>query len=120
MVAASFLAKHLLIHWRRGAEWFWDTLVDADLASNTQGWQWAAGCGADSAPYFRIFNPTIQAKKFDSNGDYIRRWVPELRHLSAPEIFEPRIAGRVDLYPQPIVDHSKARTRALHAYERIK
>jgi len=120
MVAASFLVKHLLIHWHRGAEWFWDTLVDADLASNTQGWQWAAGCGADAAPYFRIFNPTIQAKKFDSNGDYIRRWVPELRHLSAPEIFEPRIAARAGLYPQPVVDHSKARTRALHAYERIK
>mgnify|MGYP001162201634 FL=1 len=120
MVVASFLVKHLLIHWRHGADWFWDTLVDADLASNTQGWQWTAGCGADAAPYFRIFNPTTQAKKFDPNGDYIRRWVPELRHLSAPEIFEPNTSVEEHLYPKPIVNHSQARTRALKAFEKIK
>ena len=120
MVVASFLVKHLLIHWRHGADWFWDTLVDADLASNTQGWQWTAGCGADAAPYFRIFNPTTQAKKFDPNGDYIRRWVPELRHLSAPEIFEPSTSVEEYLYPKPIVNHSQARTRALKAFEKIK
>ena len=120
MVVASFLVKHLLIHWRHGADWFWDTLVDADLASNTQGWQWTAGCGADAAPYFRIFNPTTQAKKFDPNGDYIRRWVPELRHLSVPEIFEPSTSVDEHLYPQPLVNHSQARTRALKAFEKIK
>tara|TARA_Y100000588_G_scaffold57256_1_gene55170 strand:- start:87 stop:1478 length:1392 start_codon:yes stop_codon:yes gene_type:complete len=120
MVVASFLVKHLLIHWRHGADWFWDTLVDADLASNTQGWQWTAGCGADAAPYFRIFNPTTQAKKFDPNGDYIRRWVPELRHLSAPEIFEPSTSVEEYLYPKPIVNHSQARTRALKAFKKIK
>ena len=120
MVVASFLVKHLLIHWRHGADWFWDTLVDADLASNTQGWQWTAGCGADAAPYFRIFNPTTQAKKFDPNGDYIRRWVPELRHLSVPEIFEPSTSVDEHLYPKPLVNHSQARTRALKAFEKIK
>jgi deoxyribodipyrimidine photo-lyase len=77
MVVASFLVKHLLISWKEGAAWFWDTLVDADLANNTLGWQWVAGCGADAAPYFRIFNPSIQAKKFDPHGEYVRRWVPE-------------------------------------------
>ena len=120
MVVASFLVKHLLIHWRHGADWFWDILVDADLASNTQGWQWTAGCGADAAPYFRIFNPTTQAKKFDPNGDYIRRWVPELRHLSVPEIFEPSTSVDEHLYPKPLVNHSQARTRALKAFEKIK
>ena len=78
MVAASFLVKHLLIPWQEGAAWFWDTLVDADLANNTMGWQWVAGCGADAAPYFRIFNPTIQSAKFDPQGGYVRRWAPEL------------------------------------------
>ena len=82
MVVASFLVKHLLISWQDGAAWFWDTLVDADLANNTLGWQWVAGCGADAAPYFRIFNPSIQAEKFDPQGDYLRRWVPELESWS--------------------------------------
>ena len=130
MVVASFLVKHLLIDWRRGAEWFWDTLVDADLASNTQGWQWTAGCGADAAPYFRIFNPITQSKKFDPKGSYIHRWVPELRGLKPPYLFEPWNATDIELsaagirlgenYPYPIVDHSESRIRALKAYEKIK
>ena len=81
MVAASFLVKHLLVPWQQGQDWFWDTLVDADLANNAGGWQWVAGCGADAAPYFRIFNPVLQGQKFDPGGDYARRWLPELRRL---------------------------------------
>lgn len=103
MVAASFLVKHLLIGWREGAAWFWDTLVDADLANNTLGWQWIAGCGADAAPYFRIFNPSMQAAKFDPEGAYVRRWAPEAE----------RSAG-------PIVGHDEARRRALDALARIR
>ena len=106
MVVASFLVKHLLISWQDGAAWFWDTLVDADLANNTLGWQWVAGCGADAAPYFRIFNPSIQSKKFDPQGEYLRRWVPELE------------AGQE--YPPPIVDHNEARDRALEALASIR
>jgi deoxyribodipyrimidine photo-lyase len=106
MVVASFLVKHLLISWREGAAWFWDTLVDADLANNTLGWQWVAGCGADAAPYFRIFNPAIQAAKFDPQSEYVRRWVPELA------------AGAG--YPPPVVDHVEARERALAALASIK
>ena len=108
MVVASFLVKHLLMPWQEGAAWFWDTLVDADLANNTLGWQWTAGCGADAAPYFRIFNPSLQAAKFDSHGAYVRRWVPE---------FDRRNGG--SRYPSPIVDHDKARRRALAAYAHI-
>jgi len=124
MVVASFLVKHLLIDWRKGADWFFDTLVDADLASNTLGWQWSAGCGADSAPYFRIFNPTTQAEKFDVNGDYIRRWIPEIKNLRTPNIFQPH-KFKDDLflsnsYSAPIVDHSESRKKALLAYEIIK
>ncbi len=100
MIAGSFLVKDLLLPWTEGARWFWDTLVDADLANNTLGWQWVAGCGADAAPYFRIFNPALQAARFDRKGDYTRRWVPE----SAT-------AG----YPPPIIDHAQARVRALEA-----
>ena len=106
MVVASFLVKHLLIGWQEGAAWFWDTLVDADLANNTLGWQWVAGCGADAAPYFRIFNPAIQAAKFDPQSDYVRRWVPELE------------TG--EHYPPRVVDHGEARERALAALEGIK
>lgn len=105
MVVASFLVKHLLISWQRGAAWFWDTLVDADLANNTFGWQWVAGCGADAAPYFRIFNPQIQAAKFDPGNDYISRWVPD------------RTAAA---YPSPVVDHGEARLRALAALKTIR
>jgi deoxyribodipyrimidine photo-lyase len=130
MVTASFLVKNLLIPWQDGARWFWDTLVDADLASNTLGWQWTAGCGADAAPFFRIFNPTTQSEKFDPQGSYIRRWAPELARLPDAWIHEPagapdhvlRQAG-VELdrnYPRPIVSHAIAREVALAAYQRIK
>jgi len=101
MVVASFLAKHLLIDWRWGEAWFAEKLLDFDLAANNGGWQWAAGCGCDAAPYFRIFNPTLQTKRFDPDLRYIRRWVPELDELN---------------YPHPIVDHEFARKRALEVY----
>lgn len=130
MVVASFLVKHLLIPWTFGAEWFWDTLLDADLANNTLGWQWTAGCGADAAPYFRIFNPVSQAERFDPDGRYVRRWVPELARLPAPWIHRPWEAGNSILdeagvrlgrdYPEPIVEHSEARRRALAAYEQMR
>lgn len=120
MIVASFLVKDLLISWKEGAEWFWDTLVDADLANNSLGWQWAGGCGADAAPYFRVFNPILQSKKFDSEGTYIRRWVPELRPLSNEEIHEPWEAPHPpEDYPEPIVDHYEARDRALEALSTI-
>jgi deoxyribodipyrimidine photo-lyase len=123
MVAASFLVKHLLIDWRQGEAWFWDTLVDADQAQNAGNWQWAAGCGADAAPYFRIFNPVIQGEKFDSAGDYVRRWAPELASLPAKTIHQPwnAIGFRLgESYPQPIVNHAEARTRALAAFAQLK
>ncbi|MCS3902342.1 deoxyribodipyrimidine photo-lyase [Methylohalomonas lacus] len=130
MVVASFLVKHLLVHWLAGARWFWDTLVDADLANNTLGWQWAAGCGADAAPYFRIFNPVRQAERFDPNGDYVRYWVPELNALSNKALLAPWQADADELksagvvlgktYPQPIVDHKQARQAALAALDTIK
>jgi deoxyribodipyrimidine photo-lyase len=119
MVVASFLTKHLLIDWRAGEAWFWDTLVDADTASNAQNWQWVAGSGADAAPYFRIFNPVLQGEKFDPDGDYVRRWVPELAHRTADVIHHP-VDGGVDGYPQPIVDHAAARKRALDASKTLK
>ncbi len=125
MVVASLLVKHLLQPWQAGAAWFWDTLVDADLASNTQGWQWAAGCGADAAPYFRIFNPMTQGAKFDPHGDYVRRWVPELAALPPEVIHQPWEADGATLrragvrlgesYPLPIIDHKVGRQRALAA-----
>ncbi len=130
MVVASFLTKHLLIHWRKGADWFRDTLVDADLANNSCGWQWVAGSGADAAPYFRIFNPVTQGQKFDSDGGYVRRWVPELAALPDTWIHRPweapaevlAAAGVVlgTTYPQPIVDHPSARAAALAAYEIVR
>lgn len=127
MIAGSFLVKDLLIDWRKGARWFWDTLVDADLANNSMGWQWISGCGVDAAPYFRIFNPVTQGEKFDPNGEYIRRWVPELSALSNRWIHKPwetpvpllKEAG-VQLginYPAPIVDHAVARKKALNIYK---
>jgi deoxyribodipyrimidine photo-lyase len=130
MVVASFLTKHLLIHWKYGEEWFWDTLIDADLANNTASWQWVAGSGADASPYFRIFNPIIQGKKFDTSGNYVRKWVPELEKLDTQYIHNPWEAPENVLdeagiklgesYPAPMVDHTDARNRALSAYERIK
>jgi deoxyribodipyrimidine photo-lyase len=105
MIAASFLVKDLMIPWQEGAAWFWDTLVDADLANNTMGWQWTAGCGADAAPFFRVFNPVTQAEKFDPDERYVRRWIPEL--------------GSTE-YPRPVVDHDVARRRALAASKRLR
>lgn len=130
MVVASFLIKHLLIPWQRGAEWFWDTLLDADLASNTMGWQWTAGSGADAAPYFRIFNPVSQGERFDPGGVYVRRWCPELARLPDRWIHRPweapapvRAAAGLRLgeeYPLPLVDHNEARGRALEAYDEMR
>ncbi|WP_227395839.1 cryptochrome/photolyase family protein [Jeotgalibacillus aurantiacus] len=130
MVTASFLTKDLLIHWKEGADWFTYTLLDADLANNTMGWQWVAGSGADASPFFRIFNPITQSKKFDPDADYIRKWVPELAKLPDKYIHEPAAAPEEvlskagvklgDNYPKPIVDHSAARKRALEHYEKIK
>lgn len=126
MVVASFLVKHLLLPWQQGARWFWDTLVDADLANNTLGWQWTAGCGADAAPYFRIFNPTRQAERFDPEGEYVRTWVPELRGVSDERIHNPHeidggaSTGHLPGYSAPLVEHSSARRRALAAWEAMK
>ena len=127
MIVASFLIKHLMIDWRRGEAWFWDTLVDADLASNVQNWQWVAGSGADAAPYFRIFNPVTQGQKFDAEGRYVRRWVPELARLPDKWLHAPWTAPEEQLraagitlgrsYPEPIVDHGMARDRALDALQ---
>ncbi|HEY5913527.1 MAG TPA: deoxyribodipyrimidine photo-lyase [Verrucomicrobiae bacterium] len=130
MVVASFLAKDLLTDWQEGARWFWDTLVDADLAQNTLGWQWTAGCGADAAPYFRVFNPVSQGEKFDPHGGYVRKWCPELARLPdewvrKPWQAPPEILSRAGLrlnrdYPEPIVSHAIAREVALEAFSRIK
>ncbi|MEL7536810.1 MAG: deoxyribodipyrimidine photo-lyase [Pseudomonadota bacterium] len=120
MVVASFLVKNIRAPWLAGARWFWDTLVDADLASNTMGWQWAAGCGADAAPYFRVFNPVLQSQKFDKTGDYIRRYVPELAALPDKALHEPWLHTSSDFvpgtsYPMPIVDLKTSRQQALDA-----
>lgn len=130
MIVASFLVKHLMIHWRHGEDWFWDTLVDADLANNAASWQWVAGSGADAAPYFRIFNPITQGNKFDPNGDYVRRFVPEIANLPTKYLFAPWTAPGDVLteagiklgtdYPHPIIDHSEARERALGGFGEIK
>jgi deoxyribodipyrimidine photo-lyase len=112
MAAASFLVKNLMIPWQNGAAWFWDTLVDADLASNSASWQWVAGCGADAAPYFRIFNPVLQGEKFDPDGAYVRRWCPELKGVPDRYLHKPWEAGR----PKPIVDLAGSRQRALDAF----
>lgn len=120
MVVASFLCKDLRIPWQEGARWFWDTLVDANLANNTLGWQWTAGCGADAAPYFRIFNPTSQASKFDPEGVYIREYCPELNPLEGKRLYEPWESQEELDYPPPIIDHKEAREIALEAYATIK
>jgi deoxyribodipyrimidine photo-lyase len=127
MIVASFLIKHLLIDWRIGEGWFWDTLVDADPANNAASWQWVAGSGADAAPYFRIFNPVLQGEKFDPDGNYVRQFVPELTALPNKYLHRPWAApettlaeAKVELgetYPRPIVDHQRARKRALEAFE---
>lgn len=130
MIVASFLVKDLLLSWQEGARWFWDTLVDADLANNTLNWQWVAGCGADAAPFFRIFNPALQGRKFDPQGAYIRRWCPELAELPEAFLHEPSSAPALALrshhlepgrsYPRPIVSHNIARQVALEAFARTK
>lgn len=130
MIAGSLLVKHLLQPWQDGAQWFWDTLVDADLANNTLGWQWLGGCGADAAPYFRIFNPIVQGEKFDPQGVYVRRYLPELEGLPNKFVHKPWEMGRLELkncgvelgrdYPEPVIDHAKGRQRALDAFAELK
>ena len=130
MIVASFLTKHLLVHWLEGERWFWDCLLDADIASNACSWQWVAGSGADAAPYFRIFNPIAQGQKFDPEGEYVRRWCPELSELPKKFVHSPWEAPAMTLasagltlgrdYPEPIVEHKMARQGALDAYEVIK
>ncbi len=129
MITASYLVKHLLIPWQAGEAWFWDTLVDADLAANAASWQWVAGCGADAAPYFRIFNPVLQGLKFDSDGTYVRRYVPEIASLPDQYIHAPWSAPESDLakagvtlgktYPRPVMELGEGRDRALAAYSQI-
>ncbi|MEO5373845.1 MAG: DNA photolyase family protein [Alphaproteobacteria bacterium] len=127
LIVASFLVKDLLLPWQLGEAWFWESLVDADLAVNAVNWQWVAGCGVDAAPYFRIFNPVLQGEKFDPRGRYVRRWLPELEHM--PDMFihrpweaPPAVLAKAGVvldrdYPRPIVDHALARRRALSAYQ---
>ena len=130
MIVGSFLVKDLLVPWQRGEAWFWDTLLDADRASNALNWQWVSGCGVDAAPYFRIFNPVVQSQRFDPEGDYLRHWLPELRALPATAIHSPWTASPQTLaragirlgetYPRPIVEHGAARKRALARFEALR
>jgi deoxyribodipyrimidine photo-lyase len=130
MIVGSFLVKNLLLHWHHGERWFWDCLIDADLASNSASWQWVAGCGTDAAPYFRIFNPVTQGQKFDAAGLYTRKFVPELRHMPDQYLFNPWEAPANILhsaglelgsnYPKPIVDLKESRNRALEAFASLK
>ena len=130
MIVASFLIKDLMVHWSEGEKWFWDCLVDADLANNSASWQWVAGCGADASPFFRIFNPVLQGEKFDPKGEYVSEWCPELSKLPNKYIHKPWEADDETLdkagvklgetYPRPIVDHSEARDEALTAYKKLK
>jgi deoxyribodipyrimidine photo-lyase len=129
MIVGSFLVKNLLIHWHHGRDWFWDCLIDADLANNSSGWQWIAGSGVDAAPYFRIFNPITQGEKFDKDGEYTRYFVPELKLLPNKYLFKPWQAPESILkncgivlgknYPNPIVNLEKSREIALQAYKKI-
>jgi deoxyribodipyrimidine photo-lyase len=120
MIVASFLIKHLMIDWREGEKWFWDCLSDADPANNAASWQWVAGSGADASPYFRIFNPIIQGEKFDPNGDYVRRFVPELANVPVKYIHRPwESPYAIKNYPAPLIKHEAARERALAAYKEI-
>lgn len=123
MIVASFLTKNLLISWQEGAKWFWDNLVDANLANNSASWQWVAGSGADAAPYFRIFNPILQGEKFDPKGDYVRKWVPELKNILNERIHQPWKDSSFNTsinYPQPIVNLEQSRARALANYKSIR
>ena len=129
-VIGSFLIKNLLIHWHHGRDWFWNHLADADIANNSAGWQWIAGCGADAAPFFRVFNPILQGKKFDPDGAYTKTYIPELQNLPAEYLFNPWEAPQNILdqsgiilgkdYPLPIVDLKTSRIRALKAFDQIK
>ena len=130
MIVGSFLVKNLRIHWHHGQAWFWDTLFDADLANNSASWQWIAGCGADAAPYFRIFNPITQGLKFDPDGSFIRKFVPELANVPTKFIFQPWEAPQTVLaesgvklgedYPEPIVNLKTSRDEALEAFASLK
>lgn len=122
MVTASFLVKDLHLEWQKGAKWFFDLLMDADLASNQHGWQWTAGCGTDAAPYFRIFNPITQGQKFDPDGEYVRKYIPELRHIEGGQVHEPWLLldGYAHGYAEKIVDHSVERDESLRRYNLIK
>ena len=129
MIVGSFLVKHLRIHWKEGEKYFRNTLLDFNVANNVAGWQWVAGCGADAAPYFRIFNPILQGEKFDKDGTYVKRWVPELKNVPAKFIHRPwemddQTKKSINIkigkdYPLPIVDHAKARAEALNAFDKI-
>ena len=129
MIVASFLVKNLNISWVFGAKWFWENLFDADVANNFAGWQWVAGCGTDAAPYFRIFNPTLQSTRFDKEGKYIRKWIPELKDLPSKYIHAPWEMTDLELvgfnvrlgkdYPRPIVDHKTTRDEALKNYKKM-
>lgn len=130
MIVGSFLVKNLLLHWQQGEAWFWDCLVDADLASNSASWQWIAGCGADAAPYFRVFNPILQGEKFDKTGEYTRHFVPELKDIPDKHLHQPWLAPDEVLaaagiqlgndYPKPIVDQKQSRLMALDAFQTMK
>jgi deoxyribodipyrimidine photo-lyase len=130
MIVGSFLVKNMLNHWLDGARWFWDCLVDADLASNSAGWQWVAGSGADASPYFRVFNPHTQSLKFDGAGEYIKKYVPELKGLSGKDLHDPSSAPAIVLagagitldkdYPRAMLDLKQTRERALEAYATIR
>jgi deoxyribodipyrimidine photo-lyase len=121
MITAMFLSKDLLLDWRRGERFFMQHLIDGDLGSNNGGWQWSASTGTDAAPYFRIFNPTSQSKRFDPDGQYIRQWVEELTDVQGKDIHNPPPLLREQTgYPQPIVDHAKARETAIAAFEKLR
>ena len=130
MIVGSFLVKNLRLHWKHGAEWFYDKLLDADIASNSASWQWVAGTGIDSSPYFRIFNPITQSQKFDKDGEYIRKYVPELSKLPNKYLFEPYVTPddilkkcnikMGETYPMPVVDLKESRKKALDCFKKYK